>query len=83
MLKTVLGVVENAKKNTWVLPATPPPWGQKTLRKHLSHNWTRLGTGRLGTRLGTGRLATRLLIFPSPPSQLCDLGKIMSLSGLQ
>lgn len=31
MLKSVLGVVRNARENTWVVPATPSPLGEFTV----------------------------------------------------
>lgn len=77
MLKAVLGVVQNARENTWVGSPTPLlrlqfTWGQKTLRKQLSSNCTRLGTGGLGTR---DLFSTQLLA-----SGGCDLGTSIFLA---
>lgn len=81
MLKTVLGVVRNARENAWIVPTTPSPLVKFTV--HLgtedSQEVTKAQLDQAGNREPRYQGPT----FNSAPSQLCDLGKIMSLSGLQ
>lgn len=68
MPKTVLGVVRNARENTWDVFSSPLQlslqfiWGQKTLRKQLKPQLYQAGNWEPGHQ-GP--------IFNSAPSQLC------------
>lgn len=75
MLKTLLGVVGNARENTFCFAFFTLSWDYNSLgdtsllRRQLNHNSTCLGTGSLDTWVVTPSSAT---------SHLCDSRKVTS-----